>query len=124
MITGVNLSLTPNSLNEMLTAVKPWPGWTMGKGNSPPARKLAFLPFTAIKFGSARICNRFFCCSAWITSPKLMSLRKRKRFKGLVRLMVGDVLDVEVVVVPPAVVVLADVVEMVLPPNCPVLRVP
>src|ERR1700722_18272613 len=111
MITGVNLSLTPNSLNEMLTAVKPWPGCTIGNGNSPPARKLASLPFTAIKFGSARICNRFFCCSAWITTPKLMSLRNRKRFKGLVKLIVGGVAEVEVVVVPAAVVVEAEVVE-------------
>src|SRR5580693_6354299 len=116
MITGVNLNLTPNSLKEMLTAVKPCPGWTMGKGNSPPARKLASLPFTAIKFGSARICKRFFCCSASTTTPKLMSLRNRKRFNGFVRLMVGGVAEVEVVVVPPAVVVLADVVETVDPP--------
>src|SRR5580693_6324829 len=123
MITGVNLNLTPNSLKEMLTAVKPCPGWTMGKGNSPPARKLASLPFTAIKFGSARICNRFFCCSAWTTTPKLMSLRKRNRFKGLFRLMVGGMDDVEVVVVPLEVLVVAELVEMVLPPNCPVLRV-
>jgi hypothetical protein len=42
----------------------------------------------------------------------------------LLRLTVGAVLEVEVVVVPPAVVVLADDVEMVDPPNCPVLRVP
>src|SRR5579863_6971045 len=124
MITGVNLNLTPNSLNEMLTAVKPWPGWTMGKGNSPPARKLASLPFTAIKFGSARICKRFFCCSAWTTTPKLMSLRNRKRFNGLERLMVGGVGAVEVVVALPLVWVVVEVVEIVDPPYCPVVKVP
>src|SRR5271155_2423291 len=125
MITGVNLNLTPNSLNEMLTAVKPCPGWTMGKGNSPPARKLASLPFTAIKFGSARICKRFFCCNAWTTTPKLMSLRNKKRFKGFVRLMVGGVGAVVVVLTPlGAVCVLLDFDEPVLPPYCPVVKVP
>src|SRR5580692_2360051 len=124
MITGVNLNLTPNSLKEMLTAVKPCPGWTMGKGNSPPARKLASLPFTAIRFGSARICNRFFCCNACTTIPKLISLRNRKRFKGLVRLIVGGVGAVEVVVALPLVWVVVEVVEIVDPPYCPVVRVP
>src|ERR1700691_1295766 len=103
MITGVNLNLTPNSLNEMLTAVEPCPGWTMGKGNSPPARKLASLPFTAIKFGSARISRRFFCCSACTTTPKSISLRNKKRFNGVVRLMVGGGGAVAVVVALPLV---------------------
>src|ERR1700685_3051773 len=116
MITGVNLNRTPNSLKEMVTAVKPWPGWTIGKGNSPPARKLASLPFTAIRFGSARICKRFFCCRALTTPTKFMSLRNKKRFNGLTRLMVGGVGAVDVVVALPLVWVVVEVVEMVDPP--------
>src|SRR5580704_4955142 len=70
MITGVNSSFTPNSLKEIVTAVNPAPGWTIGKGNWPPARKLAFLPLTAMRLGSARIWRRFLLCRASITVPK------------------------------------------------------
>ena len=78
---------TPKSLNEMVTAVNPSPGWTIGKGNWPPARKLASLPFTAIRLGSARICRRFLVSSAWMAAPRLMSDRNKNRFRTL--LMVG-----------------------------------
>ena len=41
-IVGLNVSRTPNSLNSIVTAlVVPW---TIGIGNSPPARKLASWP--------------------------------------------------------------------------------
>ena len=54
-----------------------------GERNWPPARKLASLPLTAIRLGSARICSRFLFCSASITAPKLMSGRNRNRFRTL-----------------------------------------
>src|SRR5579863_6729157 len=96
----------------------------MGNGNWPPARKLASFPFTAMRLGSARICNRLFCCSASTTRPKSMSLRKRNRFRALVILTVGGVGAVDVVVVPAVVVVVVELVEIDCPPNCPVLTVP
>src|SRR5579862_3617970 len=100
MISGVNFNCTPNSLNWMVTAVIPWLGWTMGKGNSPPARKLASLPFTAIRLGSANICNRFFCCRASITAPILTSVRVIKKLRKLLTLTVGGVAVVVVGGVP------------------------
>ena len=36
--------------------------WAIGIGNSPPARKLASLPLSATRFGSARLWNRPRCC--------------------------------------------------------------
>ena len=39
------------------------------------------MPFTAIRFGSARICSRFFCCRALMTAPILTSVRVRKRLR-------------------------------------------
>ena len=41
-----------------------------GTGNSPPARKLASLPLSATRFGSARLWNCPFVCSALITAPR------------------------------------------------------
>ena len=46
------------------------PGCTTGKGNSPPARKLASLPLTATRLGSARICSRFCVLRASMTAPR------------------------------------------------------
>src|SRR5438552_10220766 len=109
MITGVNFSFTPNSLNEIVTAVKPCPGWTMGKGNSPPARKLASLPLTAIRLGSARICSRFFAWRALITTPRLRSVRVTNKFRKSVMVVVGGVAVVVVVDVVPLVVVVVAV---------------
>src|SRR5207245_10968706 len=63
----------------------------MGKGNSPPARKLASLPLTAIKLGSARIWSRFLAWSALITAPILRSVRGIKTFRKSLMLTVGAV---------------------------------
>ena len=49
---GVKARLTPNCLNWMvMLSLSSWP---MGTGNSPPARKLAVSPESAVRFGSAR----------------------------------------------------------------------
>src|ERR1700757_42566 len=119
MITGVNLNFTPNSLNWMVTALKPWLGCTMGKGNSPPARKLASLPLTAIRLGSARIWSRFLAWSALITTPILRSVRVIKTFRTSLMLTVGAVGGVVVVVEPPLVVVVVAVLWMATDPNFP-----
>ena len=121
---AVKSNFTPKGLKLMLTVGKPVEPETTGKGNSPPARKVAFWPLTAIRFGSARISSTSRACRAWIATPKLISLRNRKRFKGLVILRVGGVAVTEVAVVFPTVVVVAELVWMEVPPNCPVLRVP
>src|SRR6476660_3753886 len=96
----------------MVTAVKPWLGCTMGKGNSPPARKLASLPLTAIRLGSARICRRFLDCRALMITPILRSVRATKRFRKSLMLTVGGVAVVVVVEVPPVVVVVVAVLWM------------
>src|SRR5713101_10091990 len=92
----------------------------MGKGNSPPARKLASLPFTAIRLGSANICNRFFCCKALMTAPRLISVRVTKKLRKSETLTVGAVGVVVVVVLPPLVVVVGAERLIVTEPNCPV----
>ena len=85
MTVGVKSSFTPNGLNcTVITgAVAPPVGVVVmvGKGNDPPARKLASLPSCAIRFGSARICSRLRSCSALMVAPKLMSGRNANRFK-------------------------------------------
>src|SRR5471032_1197719 len=101
----------------MVTALKPCPGCTMGYGNSPPARKLASLPLTAIRFGSARICARFFCCRALITAPILMSVRAIKRLRKSEMVVVGGVAVVVVVLVVPFVVVVVAVLWIWTVPN-------
>ncbi len=63
---------TPNSLNWVLDDPPPprRPGPTPekdGTGNSPPARKLAWWPLRAIRFGSARIFSRLLRRSAFRT---------------------------------------------------------
>src|SRR6201981_4238585 len=92
----------------------------MGKGNSPPARKLASLPLTAIKLGSARIWSRFLPWSALITAPILRSVRVIKTFRKSLMLTVGAVGVVVVVVEPPLVVVVVAVLWMATDPKCPV----
>jgi len=47
---------------------------SVGKGNSPPARKLAGLPSIASTFGSARICRRALLCSRLMMAPRSMLL--------------------------------------------------
>ena len=64
----------------MVTAPALDPACTTGKGNSPPARKLASLPVWVSRLGSARICSRFFCFKALITAPKWMSGRNMNMF--------------------------------------------
>ena len=68
---GVKLSLTPNSLNWMVTLPSSCP---IGMGNSPPARKLAFSPESAVRLGSARRRASFFCSSAVIRTSGLAPL--------------------------------------------------
>src|ERR1017187_6382226 len=106
-------SLTPKGRNWMVTAPEVAPPWRTGKGNSPPARKLAFCPLIAMRFGSARISRTDVCCRAWIAAPRLRSGRKRKIFKRLVKLngMAEPVLPV--VVEPAAVLVVVVVLGMV-----------
>src|SRR5207245_6479497 len=96
----------------------------MGKVNSPPARKLASLPLTAIKLGSDRIWSRFLAWSALITAPILRSVRVIKTFRKSLMLTVGAVGVVVVVVEPPLVVVVVAVLWMATDPNCPVWIVP
>jgi len=43
MITGVNFNCTPNSLNEIVTAVKPAPGLNDGEGKFSASQKTGFL---------------------------------------------------------------------------------
>jgi len=59
---GVKARLTPNGFHCTVIAVPPppWPApppllWTVGTGNSPPARKLAVSPDSATKVGSASV---------------------------------------------------------------------
>ena len=78
--TGTKFRRTPNSLNCTVIALPP-PGCVTGIGNSPPARKLASLPLSATRFGSARLWNRPRVCSARITVPRSFFVLKRNRFR-------------------------------------------
>ena len=60
----------------------------VGYGNCPPARKLASLPSSVIRFGSARICSRFLSCSALMVAPKFRSGRNANRFSRSEKLTV------------------------------------
>src|SRR5580704_2655169 len=112
----------------MVTAPEVAPPWTTGKGNSPPARKVAFCPLIAKRFGSARISRTDVCCRAWMVAPRLMSGRNRKIFRRLVKLngMAGllDPVMVVLVAVLVLVVVLGTVPCMVGGVNCPVVIAP
>ena len=56
---GVKARLTPNCLNSMVIVLAPIAlSCATGIGNSPPARKLAVSPESAIRFGSARVRTR------------------------------------------------------------------
>src|SRR5271169_5667282 len=72
----------PYSLYWMVTVapLPDEPGWIVGYGNSPPARKLAVLLLTVTRFGSARISSRFLASSAVIAACRLMSDRIAKMF--------------------------------------------
>src|SRR5260370_26554866 len=105
-IRGVSFGRPPNAWKLIVTVETPTAlGCAMGKGNSPPARKLACLPFTAIRLGSARICRRFLCCRALTTAPRLMSVRATKILRKSLMFTVGGVEVVVVVVELPLVVV-------------------
>jgi hypothetical protein len=54
---GVNSTFTPYCRNVIVTTdpLPLEPGWSMGKGNSPPERKFAVLPLIVVIVGSARI---------------------------------------------------------------------
>jgi hypothetical protein len=58
---GVNARLMPNSLNSIS---RPSSLLSIGIGNSPPARKLAVSPESAVRFGSARTLIRPSSASA------------------------------------------------------------
>src|SRR5258708_12923022 len=77
-------------------------GGTTGKGNSPHGRKLGSLPLTAIRFGSAKICKRFFCCKARMTAPIGTSVRVMNKLRKSEMLAVGTV-GVTVVTLTPVV---------------------
>ncbi len=71
--TGVNARFTPNGLNVTLI----WPlSPATGTGNSPPARKFAVSPETAVKVGSARVLSMLVsssaCSVACTVSPPLV----------------------------------------------------
>src|SRR5450755_3327678 len=51
--TGVNVRLTPKLCQSIPTVPPNWGG--VGKGNLPPARKLAFSPEIAVRVGSANV---------------------------------------------------------------------
>ena len=77
---GVKVRRTPNSLNWIVTELRSPPPCTTGYGYSPPARKLASLPFSAIRFGSARLWKSPLFCSALMTPPTLFFASNRNRF--------------------------------------------
>src|ERR1035438_6282099 len=81
VIVGRKVSRMPYSLNVIVTdaPLPDDPGWTVGYGNSPPARKLACLLLTVTRFGSARISSRFLLSSAVIAACRLMSFRIAKK---------------------------------------------
>ena len=69
---GVKARLMPNSLNSTDCSVPPSPtDATVGMGNSPPARKLAVSPESAMRFGSARVLTSPFVSKASKKSEKL-----------------------------------------------------
>ena len=53
---GVKARLTPNCLNWISMLLSS--SWPTGTGNSPPARKLAVSPESAVRLGSARTLTR------------------------------------------------------------------
>ena len=68
---GVKRSRIPNSLNTTVTTFEPDPAWSVGNGNSPPARKYASLPGSVIRFGSARLRKSPRCFANWISASML-----------------------------------------------------
>ena len=74
MTVGVKFRRTPNSLYWTVIATLPPEPCAIGIGTSPPARKLASLPLSATRFGSARLWNRPLSCSAF-TTPAMPFLR-------------------------------------------------
>src|SRR3954447_15006069 len=65
----------------MVIATLPLPPCAIGIGNSPPARKLASLPLSATRFGSARLWKSPFVCNALMTAPRSYLLLNRKTFR-------------------------------------------
>ena len=64
---GVKSRLTPNFLNSMVIIGPPTPGVeAMGTGNSPPARKLAVSPDSAVRLGCASNVMKPSCARASI----------------------------------------------------------
>ena len=61
-----------------------------GMGNSPPARKLACLPFEATMFGSASTSAIPLVCNASRVAPRLSPGRKANRFSSFEIVVVAD----------------------------------
>jgi len=78
---GVKFKRTPNSLYWTLMAIVLPEPCAIGIGISPPARKLASLPLSATRFGSARLWNMPFVCSALMTVPSWCFASKRNRLR-------------------------------------------
>ena len=76
---GTNVNCTPKGLySVVMTGTPPVPpGCTVGTGNSPPARKEAVSPESAIKSGSARRRTRPFVSSADRVTSRLPPLVAR-----------------------------------------------
>ena len=78
---GVKFRRMPNSFHMIVTATPAPPGCATGIGISPPARKLASLPLSATRFGSARLWNRPRVCSALTTAPRSFLKSQMKKFR-------------------------------------------
>src|SRR4051812_22977817 len=71
----------PYSLYWTVIATLPLPPCAIGIGYSPPARKLASLPLSATRFGSARLWKSPFVWSALTTAPMSYLLLNRNTFR-------------------------------------------
>src|ERR1035437_3427701 len=60
--------------------------WTTGYGYSPPARKLACLPFWASTLGSESTSTRPLASRAWMVAPRFKPGKNAKRFSSLDRI--------------------------------------
>src|SRR5713226_3380907 len=95
----------------------------IGKGNSPPARKLASLPDSVNTFGSAKIWSRFFACNALITAPRWILGLNRKIFKTSV--IVCSVVNCSLVTgCGPLTGKVSVIFGLDIPPNWPVVMLP
>src|SRR3954462_7674554 len=66
--------------------------WAIGIGISPPARKLASLPLSATRFGSARVWNRPRVWRSRTAAPRSYFWLKRKKFRKSPKLIFPEAL--------------------------------